>query len=158
MDKENNISVEELHKEIDLIQNCINRMAGNSFLLKGWLVSIIAVMMTLGKGEVSKATVILTATIATFSFWYLDAFFLQTEKRYRELYAWVLDKRAKGSREFQYDLDPRRFNDKVGGITRIMFSRTLLWFYGMVVVLILSVVLYYYHRNIFHVFCCCSGK
>ena len=36
-----NIQVEELHKEIDLIQGCINRMANNSFLLKGWLVSII---------------------------------------------------------------------------------------------------------------------
>ena len=36
-----------LHKEIDLIQNCINRMANNSFILKGWVVSILAVVLSL---------------------------------------------------------------------------------------------------------------
>lgn len=36
-----------LHKEIDLIQACITRMASNSFLLKGWAVSIIAVILAL---------------------------------------------------------------------------------------------------------------
>ena len=35
----NNLSTEIIHKEIDLIQSCISRMANNSFLLKGWLIS-----------------------------------------------------------------------------------------------------------------------
>lgn len=30
------VSNEELFKEIDLIQNCIERMAKNSFMIKGW--------------------------------------------------------------------------------------------------------------------------
>ncbi len=29
------ISIEEIHKEIDLIQACITRMAQNSFVIKG---------------------------------------------------------------------------------------------------------------------------
>ena len=33
---------EELFKEIDLIQGCINRMANNSFLIKGWALSVFA--------------------------------------------------------------------------------------------------------------------
>ena len=32
------ISIEEIHKEIDLIQSCITRMAQNSFMIKGWFV------------------------------------------------------------------------------------------------------------------------
>ena len=40
---------EILHKEIDLIQGVINRMANNSFLLKGWLISLIAVVLALSK-------------------------------------------------------------------------------------------------------------
>ena len=36
------ISIEEIHKEIDLIQSCITRMAQNSFMIKGWFVSIYA--------------------------------------------------------------------------------------------------------------------
>lgn len=54
-----NIQVEELHKEIDLIQECINRMANNSFLLKGWLVSIIAVVVTLSLDEMNKFVITL---------------------------------------------------------------------------------------------------
>ena len=38
-----------LHKEIDLIQGVITRMANNSFLLKGWIVSLIAVLLALTK-------------------------------------------------------------------------------------------------------------
>jgi len=42
-------SIEIIHKEIDLIQNCVNRMAQNSFLLKGWTVSLVAVVIALAK-------------------------------------------------------------------------------------------------------------
>lgn len=35
MSDNNNILLEEIHKEIDLIQSCISRMAQNSFMVKG---------------------------------------------------------------------------------------------------------------------------
>ena len=38
MNDNNTIDNEIIHKEIDLIQSCISRMANNSFLLKGWAV------------------------------------------------------------------------------------------------------------------------
>lgn len=38
-------SKEILLKEIDLIQNCIKRMASNSFLLKGWFITLLSVIM-----------------------------------------------------------------------------------------------------------------
>ena len=41
------VKMEELHKEIDLIQGCINRMAQNSFLIKGWTVTLFAVILAL---------------------------------------------------------------------------------------------------------------
>ena len=40
-------NVKELHKEIDLIQGCISRMANNSVLLNGWLVSLITFIVVL---------------------------------------------------------------------------------------------------------------
>ena len=43
---------EILHKEIDLIQGVINRMANNSFLLKGWLVTLITVVLALTKDSI----------------------------------------------------------------------------------------------------------
>ena len=41
------ITVDEMHKEIDLLQSCIYRMAKNSFMIKGWFVSIYAVILAL---------------------------------------------------------------------------------------------------------------
>ena len=38
------IHMAEIHKEIDLIQACITRMASNSFMIKGWAYGIIAVL------------------------------------------------------------------------------------------------------------------
>ena len=32
-----------LHKELDLIQDCISRMARNSFMLKGWSVTVMVI-------------------------------------------------------------------------------------------------------------------
>ncbi|GKX32355.1 hypothetical protein SH1V18_48350 [Vallitalea longa] len=32
----------EMHKELDLIQGCVNRMASNSFHIKGWAIGLIS--------------------------------------------------------------------------------------------------------------------
>lgn len=44
---DNRVPIIERHKEIDLIQSCINRMAQNSFQVKGWTVALFAVILAL---------------------------------------------------------------------------------------------------------------
>lgn len=124
---------EILHKEIDLIQGVINRMANNSFLLKGWLISLIAVVLALSKDSLLSCNTNLTLLILCFPiiiFWYLDAFFLHREKCYRELYDWVIKYRMT-SNENLYSLDFRPHKKKVKSIFRVMFSQTLFPFYGL---------------------------
>lgn len=150
------ISIDELHKEIDLIQGCINRMANNSFLLKGWLVSILAVVLALSLDELNKFIIAITVIMVTISFWYLDAFFLRTEKMYRKMYEWVLKKRKEGEADFQYDLNPHRFDGQVENIIKVMFSNTLIWFYGMILFLIVVVIVYYLWPVILDVLCECK--
>ena len=36
-----------MNKEIDLIQGCISRMAQNSFVIKGWAITLVAVALAL---------------------------------------------------------------------------------------------------------------
>lgn len=119
---------ESLHKEIDLIQACITRMANNSFLLKGWTVTLCAVILALADKDVGWHIGLLVL-VPLFCFWYLDGFFLHTEKKYQALYQWVLTERAKNNLSHQYDLDTDRFNAKVKSAFRLMLSRSLLWFY-----------------------------
>lgn len=137
------LSIEEIHKEIDLIQSCINRMSNNSFMLKGWLISLIVVVIALSPEEINGFLIILATLLITLSFWYLDAFFLRTEKLYRKLYNWTLQERPKGNNEKLYDLNPHRFDNDVESTIKVMFSKTLFWFYCIPLFIIFFVTLYY---------------
>ena len=142
---------EILHKEIDLIQGVITRMANNSFMLKGWLISLIAVVLALSKDSwlsCNPAMICLILCFPIIIFWYLDAFFLHREKCYRKLYEWVILNRPT-SNEHLYSLDFSRFKKNVQSVFRIMFSQTLFPFYGVVLLflVILMFILKQHHNG-----------
>lgn len=137
-------SNEILHKEIDLIQSLISRMAQNSFLLKGWMISIIVAVLALTKETILTDNITyfsLILCLPLFVFWYLDAFFLHKEKCYRKLYNWVIENRI-NSTEFKYSLNYKRFEDKVDSIFKIMFSKTLFPFYGITAIILVAITIY----------------
>ena len=105
-----------LEKEIDLIQACINRMAQNSFMVKGWMISLIAVMVALlpEKLGLDIKVLCIVAFAVTICFWYLDGYFLKTEQLYRWKYAWVIKNRP-NTLEYVYDLDPHNSKTWIGG-------------------------------------------
>ena len=138
------MSQEILHKEIDLIQGTINRMATNSFYLKGWTVSIIVAVLaltdhTIIDDEPKYFTLVLLLPLA--AFWYLDAYFVHKEKCYRELYNWVITNRNKSS-DHLYCLNYKRFEGKLNSSFKMMWSGTLLLFYGMITLILLLITLY----------------
>ena len=132
-----------LHKEIDLIQNCISRMAQNSFLIKGWAITLIVITWAILGKESLSSFVLLILLIPIIGFWCLDAYFLWIERKYRKMYAWVLDNRLNlKSPEKLYDLDPNRFTEKAGSWLNAVLSKTLLAFYGCLsFVVILAIIL-----------------
>lgn len=131
-----------LDKEIDLIQSCINRMAQNSFMVKGWLITLVTVILALLPESVNTRGVCIIVFLATFCFWYLDAFFLRLEQLYRWKYEWVIAKRCETD-EFCYDLDPMNSDmwllpqtgipKKAPFVVQIMFTKSLAPLYGMIV-------------------------
>lgn len=144
-----------LHKEIDLIQNCISRMARNSFMLKGWAISLLAVVLALTADRLNPLFLFCSIFIPLLCFWYLDGFFLRTEKMYRKMYEWVLKERKEGRMDFQYDLEPGRFKSQVETHCRVMFSKTLRVFYGIPLFVVLLVIIYEAKDTICHFFCGC---
>jgi hypothetical protein len=137
-----------LHKEIDLIQGVINRMANNSFLLKGWLISLVALVLAITK-ETIVATQLsyfsLLLCLPVVLFWYLDAFFLHKEKCYIKMYNWVIENR-KTTEEHSYCLDYRRYENKVDCVFIVMLSKTIIPFYGLVLFILLILT---FHNYIF---------
>jgi len=130
---------EYMLKEIDIIQDIIKRMANNSFMIKGWAITLVVVTLILKGNEYQ----VLIAFIPLLTFWFLDAYFLWQERMYRKLYNWVVSNRLKTD-EYLFDMNAYRFKDKVQSKVRIMFSITLGWFYGLIAVLIViySIILF----------------
>ena len=100
-----------LHKEIDLIQGCISRMANNCFLLKGWSITLLSGVFLLVR-DINETFVLITMLIITTIFWGLDAYYLRLERMYREKYNEVLDKRLhKKNYDDIYDLNPNNIDE-----------------------------------------------
>ena len=140
------MSNEDLFKEIDLIQGCINRMANNSFLIKGWALSVLAGATAFTKGENLNNIVLLvfTTIIPFFCFWILDAFYLKIERKYRAMYEERIVKRSNNDKSDLYQLNPHKY--KVNCILKTMISQTLCVFYGIpflasIIVLIINLFL-----------------
>jgi len=119
-------------KEIEIIQDIIKRMASNSFAIKRWTIALVIITLLL-KG--SKYQVLL-AFIPILVFWFLDAYFLWQERLYRRLYNWVIKNRM-NTDEYLFDMNAYRFKDEEQSILGVMFSITLLLFYGSLFILIL---------------------
>ena len=117
-------------KEIDIIQSIIKRMSHNSFLIKGWTITLVVVSLLL-KGTQEH---IFLAIIPLVTFWLLDSYFLRQERLYRKLYEWVIENRLKNDQEL-FSMKTDRFTDDVSKF-KTTFSRTLLWFYGTIAVLV----------------------
>jgi hypothetical protein len=122
---------EYMLKEIEIIQNIINRMASNSFIIKGWAITLVVATLLLKGAEKYKVCI---AFIPLLAFWFLDAYFLWQERMYRKLYEWVINNRLKTD-EYLFDMNVYRFKDEVQSKLRIMFSKTLGWFYGPIAIL-----------------------
>ncbi|MDC7286380.1 hypothetical protein NXH76_01060 [Blautia schinkii] len=72
-------------KLLEMIQNVVARMTSNSFVLKGWAVTLVAGIFALSTKEADKMF-ILIAYVPIILFWFLDSYYLQLERKYRKLY------------------------------------------------------------------------
>jgi hypothetical protein len=129
-----------IHKEIDLIQACISRIAKNSFLIKGWSITITGILLTVAQTTSRSPPLVLTILLPLISFWYLDAYFLRLERIYRKLYEWVLNTRPNGDSSYLYDLNPHRFSNDVESIYKTMLSCSLMYYYLPIVLIIFIII------------------
>lgn len=143
---EDEITVEELHKELDLIQGCITRMAQNSFMIKGWGMGIFSILMAMDINKDCGILIDISIFLVMLLFWYLDAFYLRLERQYRKIYEWVIVERPNGNRDKLYDLNIGHYEStkKVQKTTRVMFSKTVWPWYLMPILLCIIKIVYNY--------------
>ncbi|CEQ22078.1 Uncharacterised protein [[Clostridium] sordellii] len=131
-----------LEKEIDLIQGCINRMSQHSFYLKGWLITLVGIVLALKPVDMILFNICLI--FISIMFWYLNAIYLRYEKQYRKIYEWVIRERLKGNTDYLYDLDiskEDRFEEKIDSRVSLMFKNTLIRFYGTITLMLIIILI-----------------
>ncbi len=155
------MDTEIIHKELDLIQDVVKRMAANSFVVKAWLVGVLGAMITLSKDSLfvscgccchkTQALLIsFSLLLPVLCFWFLDAFFLKQERLFREVYKWAVKYRSQ-TNDYLYDLNTyvrtvgtntEDLRKPDNTIPKIMRSDTIMWFYAVPLVLIGVIILY----------------
>ena len=122
-------------KHLELIQGVVNRLASNSFRLKGWAVVLISAMLVLlaREGLIKHSFICILPILVL---WGLDGYFLWQERLYRCLYD---DVRRLNDDEVDFSMRIDSLNETWLGST---FSRTLVPFYTALVFLVCLVVFF----------------
>ena len=119
-------------KHLEFIQNIITRQAGNSFLLKGWSLTIATATFGYSASKTSWRVASIGA-LAMLGFWYLDAYYLKQERLFRCLYDDVR-KVTPESESLSMNTDAFKKRGDVR-MTKVIRSRTLITFYGVIILI-----------------------
>lgn len=119
--------MEKKLKHLEFIQNVITRMNSNSFLIKGWTITLVSALFALAATD-SNLKFVMVSYVAIPVFWILDGFFIAVEKRYRELYHEVA---GKDEDNIDFKMDASKFKKDDATWLSGIFSKTLIPFYGI---------------------------
>lgn len=121
--------IENKIKHLEFIQLVITRMNVNSFLLRGWSVTLVAALFAFAAKDTNIEYIIITY-ISTPLFWILDGYYLSQERKYRDLYNKI---RLTNEENIDFDMNATVTNNNKNSWLSSIFSLTNLIFYGTLV-------------------------
>ena len=131
-------------KHLEFIQSAISRQASHSFAAKGWSLTVAAVLYAYTAANLTW-WMALIALFPSFTFAYLDLFFLRQERLFRQLYD---EARLARTTVAIFDMDTRRYFDAAAypncAFKSACKSRPWRWLHGTILgvgVLLLAVAI-----------------
>ncbi|MEJ3652527.1 hypothetical protein WEH80_06035 [Actinomycetes bacterium KLBMP 9759] len=119
-------------KHLELIQSVVTRLATNSFLIKGWTLTVSAAAFGFAVNRIDWKLATAGALVVL-GFWVLDGYYLRQERLFRHMYNHVRRNIAVDSNErFSMNLSPYVGFDTVRRM-RVFFSVTLVVFYPLLI-------------------------
>jgi hypothetical protein len=128
---------EEKMKHLEFIQAIISCMAQNSFMYKGWAITVLVGIFAVSK-DLPGYILLLTTIFSLLAFWMLDGFYLWQERLFRKLYVGVVNETVP---LFSMDTRPYGSGGKmIGGVDVESWKSSLLswsttWLYIPMLVL-----------------------
>ncbi len=127
--------MEKTLKHLEMIQGVINRLASNSFHIKGWSVVLVSALFALAAGNANTSFIALSFFPAIV-FWGLDGYFLWEERKFKQLYDRV---RKINEDEIDFSMNTETVKASAGSWLTATFSTTLIPFHGAIVLAIVIV-------------------
>jgi hypothetical protein len=112
-------------KHLEFIQAVIARLASNSFLIKGWSLTIAAALLAFTAKE-SSWVMSLIPLVPIALFWMLDGYFVRQERAFRKLYE---ETRKQGTSVELFSMDAGHYIER-RSLAKTLISSSLLLFYG----------------------------
>lgn len=149
-------------KHLEFIQQIINRYNSNSFIIKGWTITIVSAILALA-GTVKEPRLIPIAIIPIILFWFIDTYYLSNERCFVDLYNATIsetynlplqsiskkdfvpnDKNSEILKVKNFELNFKLFKIyKDNDFYTVLFSKTIFWFYMLLLALTLSTWFFY---------------
>lgn len=128
-------------KHLEMIQQVITRMANNSFLIKGWSLTLLAALLTLALRD-KIYPLLWISIVPVLMFWSLDGYFLRQERLFRKLYEKYRTQNQESVTDFS--MNTSDFVSEVDSWLGVMFSITLFLFHGIVFAVVVGLATYFH--------------
>ena len=120
-------------KHLEFIHNVIARLAGNSFWLKGWSVTLVAAIFAVAARD-AAVSLLSVAIMPALAFWGLDAFYRGQECIFRDMHEDVV-----AGKVALMSMDTKAYEKKWQGWLGDLFSRSV-WPFHLPIILVIVVV------------------
>ena len=128
--------MEKKIKHLEFIQLVITRMNVNSFLLRGWSVTLVSALFAFAAKDTNTSYILITY-ISTPLFWILDGYYLSQERKYRDLYDKI---RQMTEQDVDFDMNATIVNSNKNSWFCSIFSITQIIFYVTLFIITLIVM------------------
>jgi hypothetical protein len=130
-------------KHLEILQQVITRMATNSFLVKGWSVTLLSAIFAIAASKDGLHQIVWVGFLPLVMFWMLDGFFLRQERLYRKL--WDRVRAQAQDTPTDFSMDTSAVAAEVQSWLQVSLSQTLGLFHGaLAIVLIIVFILVNY--------------
>lgn len=129
-------------KHLEFIQNVITRMNTNSFQIKGWCIVIASALLTIFASTKDNYFLIV-AVFPTLIFWFLDAYYLNQERKFRGLYNDIAGVTDEPKKIKLFAMRPYLYVGGKYSYWSSFFSRTILTMYLSIIVILMGIFAYF---------------
>ena len=132
---------DEKIKHLEFIQNIITRMNTNSFQIKEWTIALISAILALYASTKNNCFILL-GIFPALIFWFLDAYYLMQERKFRGLYDDVAAISEKPKEIKPFEMRPDLYKNGKYSYWSVLRSETIENLYLTLILILIALYVY----------------